>query len=151
MDSVPLLDVVQALEPIIQEFQPTRIYTHHYGDLNVDHRITHQAVLTACRPVPNSSVTEIYSFEILSSTGWNTPVADLSFVPNHYVDVSSSWKQKIAAINSYQDEMREYPHSRSIIGVESLSKFRGSTVGIEYAEAFQIERSVCNATRILKK
>ena len=81
MDSVPLIDVVQALEPIIDQVQPERIYTHHHGDLNVDHRVTHQAVMTACRPMPGISVREILTFEVMSSTEWATPSV-APFMPN---------------------------------------------------------------------
>lgn len=68
MDSLPLLDVVQALEAVVQAIAPQVIYTHHHGDLNIDHRSTHQAVMTACRPLSGSTIREIYSFEVLSST-----------------------------------------------------------------------------------
>jgi len=53
MDSIPTLDIVQKLEPIIDEIKPSIIYTHHPCDLNIDHQLTHTAVMTACRPIPN--------------------------------------------------------------------------------------------------
>ena len=64
MDVLPLLDIVQELERVVLELRPEVVYTHHLGDLNVDHRVTHNATLTACRPLPGSSVREIYSFEV---------------------------------------------------------------------------------------
>jgi len=142
MDSVPLLDVVQSLEPIIQQIQPTLVYTHHHGDLNVDHRVTHQAVMTACRPQPGASVMGIYSFEVLSSTGWGAPNVELAFVPNVFVDVASVWEQKLAALRCYEQEMRDFPHARSFEAVDALAKYRGITVGVEVAEAFQLERMI---------
>ena len=74
MDSVPLLEITQAIETVIEQIKPELIYTHHYGDLNIDHRVTHQAVMTACRPRPGFCVKELYAFEVLSSTEWQTPV-----------------------------------------------------------------------------
>jgi len=139
MDSVPLLDVVQSLEPIIEKVQPTRVYTHHHGDLNVDHRITHQAVMTACRPVPGSSVREILTFEVLSSTEWATPRV-APFVPNVFVDISDYLPKKLEALAAYEMEIHSTPHSRSVAHVEALARHRGNCAGVEGAEAFEVVR-----------
>lgn len=139
LDSVPLIEVIQRLEPIIQEIQPEVIYTHHHGDLNVDHRVAHQAVLTACRPTPGCCVREIYAFEVMSSTEWATPF-NSPFQPNHYVDISNFLEVKIQALKAYDLEMREEPHSRSLRHLESLARHRGNTVGVMAAEAFMVIR-----------
>lgn len=141
MDSVPLLDIVQALEPIIEQVQPTRVYTHHHGDLNVDHRVTHQAVMTVCRPMPGSSVREVLTFEVMSSTEWATPGA-APFVPNAFVDVSDYLPKKLGALAAYEIEMRPAPHSRSVSHVEALARHRGNCVGLEATEAFEIVRLI---------
>lgn len=141
MDSVPLLDIVQALEAVIEELKPQVVYTHHYGDLNIDHRITHQATMTACRPMPGSSVLELYAFEVLSATGWNTPGAT-PFVANAYIDVSGFMGKKMEALRAYELEMRCEPHPRSFVNVQRLAEFRGNTVGLAAAESFQLLRSI---------
>lgn len=139
MDSVPLLDVIQKLEAIIHAYEPEVIYTHHVGDLNEDHRITQQAVLTACRPVPGSSVREIYAFEVLSSTEWSNPHA-LPFTPECFVDISAHLTKKMDALNAYACEMREAPHSRSLAHTELLARHRGHSAGMDAAEAFKVLR-----------
>jgi len=141
MGSVPLLDVVQALEPIVRKIQPQRVYTHHHGDLNVDHRVTHQAVLTACRPLPGSSVREILAFEVMSSTEWATPGL-APFTPNAFVDVSEYLPKKLEALAAYELEMRPAPHSRSVDHVAALARHRGNSVGVEAAEGFEVVRWV---------
>ena len=141
MDSVPLIDVVQALEPIIDQVQPERIYTHHHGDLNVDHRVTHQAVMTACRPMPGISVREILTFEVMSSTEWATPSV-APFMPNFFVDISGYMSKKLEALAAYEMEMRLLPHSRSVGHIESLARHRGNCVGLEAAEAFEVVRAL---------
>ena len=141
MDSVPFLDVVQALELIVLKIKPEIVYTHHHGDLNVDHRITHQAVLTACRPQPDTSVREIYSFEIMSSTEWNSPKYE-RFSPCAYVDITNYLDRKIAALSAYEYEMRPFPHSRSVEHLKILARHRGATVGIDAAEAFDVCRMI---------
>ncbi|WP_110655830.1 PIG-L deacetylase family protein [Salinicola halimionae] len=139
MDGVSLLDIVQKLEKIIYEIKPEVIYTHHLGDLNLDHRITHQAVLTACRPVPEASVKEIYSFEVMSSSEWNAPTYE-AFLPNVFIDISDFIGSKIESLQKYEVEMRDYPHSRSIAHIEYLARHRGAIVGVEAAEAFMAIR-----------
>lgn len=141
LDSLPLIDIIKHLEPIIGMLQPNIIYTHHYGDLNVDHRITHQAILTACRPTPGCSVQEIYAFEVMSSTEWATPIAD-PFVPNHYVDIYHQLNTKLDALQAYKLEMREAPHSRNIDHLVHLAHHRGNSVGMLAAEAFVTVRTL---------
>jgi LmbE family N-acetylglucosaminyl deacetylase len=135
MDSLPLLQIVQRLEPIVQLVAPSIIYTHFHGDLNIDHRITQQAVLTACRPQPGCGVKEIYGFEVLSSTEWASPQAG-SFTPNVHVDIVPFFANKIKALKAYSEEMRPAPHTRSLEHAEALALHRGYSVGIKYAEAF---------------
>jgi LmbE family N-acetylglucosaminyl deacetylase len=141
MDSIPLIDVVKKLEIIIHRLKPNIIYTHHYGDLNVDHRVTHKAVLTACRPLPGSSIQAIYAFEVMSSTEWAAPISK-PFLPNHYVEISDYLEIKNKALKAYHLEMREVPHSRSFQHLENLVKHRGHCVGLMAAEAFTTIRTV---------
>jgi|LWDU01.1.fsa_nt_gi N-acetylglucosamine malate deacetylase 1 len=141
MDTVALLDIVQTLEQVINEIEPEVVYTHHSGDLNIDHKITHQAVMTACRPQPGFCVKEIYSFEVLSSTEWST---NNPFIPNYFVDISDILELKISAIKAYNSELRLFPHARSIESIEALVKYRGASVGVHAAEAFRLERKIVN-------
>ena len=140
LDQQPLLNVVQAIEHVVLEIQPEIIYTHHAGDLNIDHEIVHRAVTTACRPLPGSSLLLIAAFEVLSSTEWTTPSAAKVFVPRLFVDISATMDRKLAALRSYQEEMRAFPHPRSSQTVRALAAYRGATAGFEAAEAFDIVR-----------
>jgi LmbE family N-acetylglucosaminyl deacetylase len=142
MDTVPLLDIVQKLEQVMHDVHPQVVYTHHNGDLNIDHRITHQAALTACRPVPGSFVREIYAFEVLSATEWNSPGAS-TFIPNVFVDISDHLETKMKALAAYELEMRDSPHSRSIVNAKRLAELRGSCVGVSAAEAMMAVRVIC--------
>ncbi len=141
LDSVALLDIVQPLEEAIAEIKPSVVYTHHGGDLNVDHRVTQQAVLTACRPIPGSNIEAIYGFEVLSSTEWAEPTVN-PFCPSFYVDISEQFPKKIGALKAYDEEMRDFPHSRSYKVVEALAKVRGGNVGLLKAEAFTSVRHI---------
>ncbi|MDR0674499.1 MAG: PIG-L family deacetylase [Zoogloeaceae bacterium] len=139
LDSLPLLDIVRALESILEKLAPDVIYTHHHGDLNIDHHITHKAVLTACRPQPGMRVREIYAFEVISSTEWNTPGIE-PFAPQCHVDITPWLDKKMAALEAYQMEMRKAPHSRSPEHIGALAAHRGMCVGVAAAEAFMVTR-----------
>jgi N-acetylglucosamine malate deacetylase 1 len=141
MDSIALLDIIQKLEPVIDKLKPSVVYTHHHGDLNIDHQLTHSAVITACRPVPNFSVCEIYGFEVLSSTEWSNSQQSL-FRPTFYTDITKHISKKISAAKAYQEEMRDPPHSRSIKHIEILAQHRGYSIGVDMAEAFEVYRIV---------
>lgn len=141
LDSVPLIEIIKQLEPIIFKLKPNVIYTHHHGDLNVDHRITHEAVLTVCRPIPGSSVREIYAFEVMSSTEWATPSRE-PFIPNHYINITSFLKKKLQALEAYEYEIRNTPHTRSFVHLEYLAHHRGYSVGLGAAEAFVTVRVI---------
>ena len=139
MDSIPLLGIVKEVENKISKLQPEIIYTHHIGDLNVDHQITHKAVVTACRPQPSFCVEEIYAFEVLSSTEWSTPGVE-PFSPNVYIDITDYIDIKKQVLEVYSEEIRQPPHSRSIDNALRLNALRGNSVGVDYAEAFELIR-----------
>ncbi|MBE0351606.1 PIG-L deacetylase family protein [Pseudoalteromonas lipolytica] len=139
MDSVPLLEIVKAIETAIIQYKPSIIYTHFAYDLNIDHQLTHQAVMTACRPVKGCSVKKILSFEILSSTEWKS-TCHPDFKAQYIVDITKFWNKKLQALDCYQEELRNFPHSRSLRCIEALATLRGASHGFEKAEAFQVER-----------
>ena len=141
MDTVPLLDIVKSIENVINEIQPEIIYTQHIGDLNIDHQITHKAVMTACRPQPGFCVKEVYAFEVLSSTEWSAPGVK-PFSPNVYIDITDYIDIKKQALGFYSKEMRQPPHSRSINNAIRLNALRGNSVGVDYAEAFELIRMI---------
>lgn len=142
MDSVDRLDITKAVEELIKKYVPEVIYTHHAGDVNVDHRQIYDAVITACRPVPEHPVKRLLFFEVASSTEWQPPNQYPSFNPNWFVDVTDTLELKLAALEAYEVEMREWPHSRSIRALEYLARWRGATIGIEAAEAFILGRNI---------
>lgn len=144
MDGVDLLDVVKAVEKRKAEIGPDIVYTHHAGDVNVDHKITHEAVVTACRPFLGETVRQILFFETVSSSEWQIQTAENAFRPDWYVNIEKYMERKMEALRCYDSEMREYPHSRSYEAVKILAKMRGFCVGCNGAEAFMLGRNILN-------
>ena len=139
MDGMELLDVIKIVSKYVEKYQPDTIFTHHHGDLNIDHRITCEAVLTACRPVGDYCVKRIYAFETPSSSEWNFNYSE-PFRPNMYIDVTDTLEAKVKGMACYRSESTTYPHPRSSEGLRSLGKLRGTNVGFEMAEAFELLR-----------
>jgi LmbE family N-acetylglucosaminyl deacetylase len=139
LDTVPMLDLAHSLELVVQDIKPSIVYTHHHGDLNIDHRLTHAAVLTCNRPQPHTTVREIFGFEVPSSTEWATP-QEKPFLPTLFVDIDNYLEFKLKALDAYALEMRNPPHSRSISHVDILARHRGFCVGVAAAEAFMVYR-----------
>ena len=142
LDTVPLLDVVKTVEDLVARFRPETIYTHHPGDLNVDHGVVHRAVLTATRPMSGQCVLDVYAFEVPSSTEWAFQRLGPSFRPNVFVDIADSLEIKIAALACYDTETRKFPHPRSPEALRAIATRWGSVVGLQAAEAFELIRSV---------
>ncbi|MFM2247147.1 MAG: hypothetical protein RL071_3221 [Pseudomonadota bacterium] len=140
MDSVPLLSVVKMVEAALRRVKPTVVFTHLPNDVNVDHGVTHRAVLAACRPQPGEGVQELYYFEIASSTEWGAMQPGWAFRPTLSVDISASIEAKIAALECYRSELRDWPHPRSTQGLRALAALRGAGVGVDAAEAFEVGR-----------
>lgn len=142
MDIVPLLEIVKCVELFLSEREYDVVYTHHVGDVNIDHQLTHQAVVTALRPIPGQHNCTLLTFETPSSTEWQPNGSGQTFVPNWFVNIEDSLPQKIEALAAYKMEMREWPHPRSLEGVEVLAKWRGASVGYSAAEAFMLARAL---------
>ncbi len=142
MDKYPLIDVVRSIENSKSKIKPDIVYTHSNADLNIDHRVVLNAVLTGFRPLPNENCSEIRLFEVPSSTDYSHDEVIGKFTPNLFVDITSQWKMKLNAINCYEKEIRNYPNSRSLKGIEILSQLRGTQSGLLKAEAFQIIRKI---------
>ena len=138
LDTVPLLELVKSIELVATSVRPDIVYTHHAGDLNIDHRVCSEAVLTAFRSLPETDFFGIYGFEVQSSTEWSPRIY---FNPTHFVNVAGYLEDKKELMSIYKDEVRNFPHPRSLIAIDALAKWRGSTAGFEAAEAFVILKS----------
>ncbi|ETR66743.1 MAG: LmbE family protein [Candidatus Magnetoglobus multicellularis str. Araruama] len=142
-DTIPLLDIIKAVEIKKQEIKPEIVFTHHAHDLNIDHRKTFQAVLTACRPMQDETVREIYSFEVPSSTEWQVQTSVNVFLPTLYITIAESHlKAKIDAMEIYTSEVRDSTHPRSENALKLLAEWRGLSIGTRFAECFEMVRRI---------
>ena len=145
---VPHLEMVKAVESAIEKYTPEIIFSHHPGDLNVDHRVSFEATMAAAvlpqrltRNVPVTLVKRIYLFEIPSSTGWAPPPFQ-AFHPNSYFDVTGTIEDKMRAMRTFEGALKPRLHAHSEESLTAWARMRGTAVGIEYAEAFCLVRDL---------
>lgn len=142
-DTMALLDIIKVVEKEKNHFNPDIIFTHHGGDVNIDHQRTFEAVITACRPMEHEKVKTIITFETPSGTEWRASSDPRHFIPNLFISVDEeNMKAKIDAMECYDFEKRKYPHPRSPKALQIRASYWGQSVGKKYAEAFCIIRSV---------
>lgn len=144
LDSVPSYQISLAISELIKKYKINTLFIPHRGDLHKDHRISYEAALVAGRPTSGSTVKTILSYETLSETEWAAPFAEDAFIPTVYIDISESMNRKKEAFAIYTTQIRPHPHPRSLQNIESLAQRRGATVGMQYAEAFMLVRSLTN-------
>lgn len=138
-DTLPQLTLTKEIEQVMDRFKPTILLTHNPSEVNIDHRVTYDAVEAACRPTRSSVPRQIYTFEIVCSGSWTF---EATFKPNVFVDVSQFWEKKLKAWHCYSGEVRPFPFPRSDIGLETLAHYRGMQVALLKAEAFRLMRAV---------
>ncbi len=140
LENVSRIELNNAILDTILKIKPNVVYIPHFGDMQKDHKIIAEAAMVALRPIYEWKVTEIYSYETLSETEWNTPHAKNTFIPNVYVEIEKQLEYKLKAMEEYTSELKEHPHPRSIQIISALSSLRGSTINVKSAEAFTLIR-----------
>lgn len=142
LDIVSQSDLSASIALVIKEFEIDTMYIPHGGDIHQDHKAVFTACLVAARPVGENTVRNIYSYETLSETEWSAPFSDDAFIPDRFVNITNEISSKLEAMKSYKSQLREFPNPRSLKTIEALATYRGSTVGLGYAEAFMTIRVI---------
>ena len=140
LDTVAHVDVNRVVEEQVRDFGPEVVYTVH-PDVNRDHRALFDSVAVATRPVPGQVVNRVLTYAPTSSTEW-TPAGVNWFVPNWFVDVTSTLDRKLASFAHYATERREYPHPRSEQAIRAAAEFYGASSGYRAAEPFVLVRGL---------
>ena len=142
LDELPVIEVTRPLEAIVTELRPHLVYTHHWGDLNRDHRVVSEAVMVACRPVADGAPRRLLCFETPSSTEWSSTDPSLAFLPNVFHDVGATIDRKLQAMACYRTEVRPHPHPRSLESLRTRAAYWGQHAGLAYAEPFVLVREI---------
>lgn len=142
LDALPILDVIRPLEEVVAELHPDEVYTHHWGDLNRDHRVVSEAAMVACRPASDAAPRRLYCFETPSSTEWSSTDPALQFAPNTFVDIGATVERKLQAMACYATEVRPHPHPRALDSLRARAAYWGQHACRAHAEPFVLVREI---------
>lgn len=138
LETVPRIELTRRIESMAARFPPDLVLTHDPGDLNLDHRVVHEATATAFRPLPETSWAALCTFETPSASEYGTDTTGRPFSPTLFVDVVDHLETKLAALGCYPGEQRAVPHPRHPDTVRAQAHVRGAAVGLAAAEAFHV-------------
>jgi len=146
LDNFPLLDVIKPISEQVKRIKPKIVYTHHFGDLNQDHRTVFDATMVAVRPLGENKVKRVLCYEVASSTEWGALSNYRSFTPNIFSNISDTIEIKLNALqeykNTFRPEVLPFPHPRSIEATKIYAGYRGISAGVKFAEAFNLVREL---------
>lgn len=138
LDASTLNDMIPKISTLFNEIKPEVIYVMNRSDAHSDHRITFDAVAACTKSFRYPFIKKVLMYECISETEFAPTVPEKVFQPNYYVDVTPFFSKKLEAMKVYESELGEHPFPRSLRNIEALAVFRGASVGVEYAEAFQL-------------
>lgn len=142
LDTVPHIDINKLIETHINLLKPDTVFTHFWGDINLDHQIIFKSTLVAVRPFQEHIIKTLYCFKVPSSTEWTPNKADTIFMPNTFVDISKFTETKYTAFEKYSTELRDYPHPRSIRHLRESDIVSGLRMGMSAIEEFILLREI---------
>lgn len=144
LDAVGSSELIRALAPVIEAFRPEVVYTVHPGDVHTDHRALYTALMSVLRPprMRVLGVRRVLAFETLSSTDAHPPALASQFRPTVYRDISEHLERKLEVMALFESETQDDPLPRGPSAIRALARWRGATIGVEYAEAFELIREV---------
>lgn len=144
LDTISQGTLIDQIRDAISKIQPEIVYLVHGGDVHSDHRIVFDAVLSVLKPfyMRKWNVRRILSYETLSSTDAASHQMHRPFLPNVYVDMTPYLEKKMEIMGQYETELQQREFPRGVSAIRALARFRGATIGVEYAEAFMLIREV---------
>lgn len=143
LDTIAKYQLIDKVREVVEKVQPEVVYLVNRSDIHTDHQVIFDAVIVVLKPfVTRFNTKRILCYETLSSTEAAPPLLERFFVPNIYSDISEYMEEKLEIMSVYQSEIQLYPLPRSLETIKALAKFRGATIGVEYAEAFMLIREI---------
>ncbi|GHA53267.1 PIG-L deacetylase family protein [Pontibacter akesuensis] len=138
LSSSSLIKMVPEISAIFQEVKPEIIYSLNRSDAHSDHRVIFDAVMACTKSFRYPFIKRVLMYECISETEFAPVLPEKAFLPNYFIDISEHLEQKLEIMKIYESELGEHPFPRSLENIKALAHFRGASVGVHYAEAFQL-------------
>jgi LmbE family N-acetylglucosaminyl deacetylase len=130
--------LIEGISSFVHHVQPDWIFLPFRSDVHSDHRKGFEATFSVCKSFRTPFISRILMYECISETEYAPSLSETSFIPNTFIDITKYFKKKLDAMEIYESEIYPPPFPRSHLVVESLARFRGSRMGVHYAEAFSM-------------
>jgi LmbE family N-acetylglucosaminyl deacetylase len=134
--------LIPRISKVFSEFKPEVVYVMNRSDAHSDHRYTFDAVAACTKSFRYPYIKKVLMYECISETEFAPQLPEKMFIPNYFVDISNFFEKKLEIMQIYESELGEHPFPRSNRNIEALATFRGASVGVEYAESFQIVKII---------
>ncbi len=138
LDEYPLIDIIKEISAYINEIKPNIIYYHHFADVHSDHRVASEAITSCTKNFRYPFIEKLLLFETLSETEFAPSIRNNAFVPNVFSDITPFMEKKLQIMQLFTTEQMPEPLPRAISTIRALGRYRGSRIGVEYAEAFTL-------------
>lgn len=137
LDTIGISSLIKKISETINEIQPDTLYIPNRSDVHSDHRISFQAIYSCTKQFRYPFIKRVLMYETLSETEFTPALAENAFIPNVFVDISDYLEEKLNIMELYNTEIMPDPLPRSKYSIKALAAYRGSRIGVQYAEAFQ--------------
>ena len=144
LDTVAQSDLIGKIRDVVAQVEPELVYLLHSGDVHTDHQIVFDATMSVLKPfyLAKLGVRRVLCYETLSSTEAAPPQINRAFIPNIFSDITAYCDRKLEIMQLYQSETQPDFFPRSLSAIQALAHYRGSTIGVRYAEAFMLMREL---------
>lgn len=143
LTDIPLSEIIGKLSAVIQQVKPDYLYIPNRSDAHSDHRIVFEALTACTKSFRYPFIKKIMMCEVISETDFSPALPENIFIPNVFMDISDFIERKHEILNVFESELLTSPYTRSIDAILALSKYRGSQINVNYAEAFMLLKEVC--------
>lgn len=142
LSSSSLIKLIPEISKIFMNVKPEVIYTLNRSDAHSDHRHLSDAVMACTKSFRYPFIKKILMYECVSETEFAPAFSEKVFIPNYFVDITDFIDKKLEIMRIFESELSEPPFPRSEENIKALARFRGSSVGCHYAEAFQVVKVI---------
>ena len=141
LDTIPKSILVKNISDVFKAFKPYEIFVAHLSDVHSDHKVISDIISTCTKNFRYPFIKRILAYETISETEYNLNNS-IKFKPNYFEDITNFLSKKIKVMNIYKSEISKFPFPRSNVSIDAQSKWRGTFVGVEAAEAFELLKQI---------
>ncbi len=137
LDTMDQRILITEIFKVYKQIQPDILYIPNRSDIHSDHRVGFSALFAAAKSFRSDFIKRILMYETLSETEFTPALSENAFIPNVFIDISDYLEEKLKIMELYNTEIMPDPLPRSKYSIKALAAYRGSRIGVQYAEAFQ--------------